>query len=104
MIRNNRSFSNKELIIDIITYIWYNIDVMVYNFYIDKKGYPRWKNSRLLVHRTVAAKKVGGKIFSGFVVHHIDGNKRNFRPSNLWSMSRGAHSRFHYQARKSFSF
>ncbi|MFZ2621073.1 MAG: HNH endonuclease signature motif containing protein [Minisyncoccia bacterium] len=64
-------------------------------FYIDKKGYPRWKISRTLVHRTVARNKVGGKIFAGMVVHHIDGNKRNFRKSNLWIMSRSAHSRLH---------
>lgn len=65
------------------------------SFYIDKKGYPRWKFNNKLVHRTVAANKVGGKIFSGMVVHHIDGNKRNFRKNNLWIMTRSAHSRLH---------
>ncbi len=69
------------------------------NKYIDKKGYPRWKNTGLLVHRTVAAAKVGGRIFKGFVVHHLDGNKRNFRKNNLWVMSRSAHSRLHARER-----
>jgi hypothetical protein len=68
---------------------------MLYKFYIDRKGYPRWKDSRKLVHRTVAANKVGGSIFSGMVVHHRDGNKRNFRKSNLQIMTRSAHSRLH---------
>jgi len=77
----------------------------MYDFYIDKKGYPRWKVNRRLVHRTVAANKVGGKIFSGMVVHHIDGNKRNFRKRNLWIMSRRAHARYHALNRKArFSF
>ncbi len=65
------------------------------SFYIDKKGYPRWKRDGRLVHRTVAANKVGGNIFPGMVVHHIDGNKMNFRKNNLWIMSRSAHSRLH---------
>ena len=74
-------------------------------FYIDKKGYPRWKNSKLLVHRTVAANKVGGRIFPKLVVHHIDGNKINFRKSNLWIMSRSAHSRLHaFQRSTALSF
>ncbi len=77
----------------------------MYKFYIDKRGYPRWKNSNILVHRTVAAKKVGGGIFSGMIVHHIDGNKRNFRKSNLWIMSRSAHASLHARQRVfGFSF
>ncbi len=68
----------------------------MYNFYIDKRGYPRFKNTGKLVHRIVAANKVGGRIFPGLIVHHIDGNKRNFRKSNLWIMSRSAHARIHF--------
>ena len=64
-------------------------------FYIDAKGYPRWKNNKKLVHRDVAKKMVGGYIFPKMVVHHIDGNKLNFRKNNLWIMSRSSHSRFH---------
>ena len=64
-------------------------------FYYDKKGYPRWRNSKRLVHRTVAANKVGGRIFKGMVVHHRDENKKNFRKSNLVIMTRSAHSKLH---------
>ncbi len=65
------------------------------SWYKDKNGYPRWSFNNKLVHRTVAANKVGGTIFPGYVVHHIDGNKMNFRKSNLWIMTRSAHSRLH---------
>lgn len=67
----------------------------MFRFFKDKKGYPRDKNSGELIHRKVAAKKVGGKIFPGMVVHHKDGNKSNFRKSNLQVMSRSSHSRLH---------
>ena len=70
------------------------------NFYIDKKGYPRWNDSNTLVHRTVASNKVGGKIFHGYVVHHIDGDKRNFRKHNLHIMSRSNHSKLHWLERR----
>lgn len=70
------------------------------NFYIDAKGYPRWKDSHKLVHRTVAVNKVGGTIFPGYVVHHIDGNKRNFRKNNLWVMSRSLHAKLHFLERQ----
>jgi len=69
-------------------------------FYYDKNGYPRWRNSKKLVHRTVASKKVGGRIFDGFVVHHLDGNKKNFRKRNLVIMSRSNHARLHARKRK----
>lgn len=72
-------------------------------FFIDKKGYPRWRNSNVLVHRTVAAKKVGGSIFSNCVVHHKDGNKRNFHSNNLVVMSRSRHAGLHSRARSFLS-
>ena len=73
------------------------------NIYKDTKGYPRWKDSRKLVHRTVAANMVGGRIFPGLIVHHIDGNKMNFRRSNLWIMSRSNHAKIHF-GHKNFSY
>lgn len=69
-------------------------------FYYDKNGYPRWRDSGKLVHRTVAASKVGGRIFKGLIVHHKDGNKKNFRKSNLVIMSRKNHSRLHSRSRR----
>lgn len=68
-------------------------------FYTDKKGYPRDRETGELIHRRVAANKVGGHIFSGFVVHHKDGNKGNFRRSNLQVMPRASHSRLHARNR-----
>ena len=70
------------------------------NFHIDKKGYPHWNDSNILVHRTVASNIVVGKIFSGCVVHYIDGNKRNFRKSNLFIMTRSNHSKLHWLERQ----
>ena len=64
------------------------------NKYVDKKGYPRWKDSNGLVHRTVS------KPSPGEVVHHIDGDKTNFRRENLENKSRSAHSKLHAEKRK----
>jgi hypothetical protein len=61
----------------------------------DKKGYPRWRDSGKLVHRTVASGMIGGTIGKGRVVHHRDGDKSNFRKSNLTVMSRRDHSLLH---------
>ena len=52
------------------------------------------------MHRDVARNKVGGSIGSGRVVHHIDGNKSNFRKSNLRVMSRSDHSSLHTKKRR----
>ena len=68
--------------------------------YKDRKGYPRFKGSNKLIHRAVASKKVGGKLFKDRVVHHKDGNKSNFRRGNLQVMSRKAHSRLHAKKRR----
>ena len=63
-------------------------------FYYDKKGYPRWRDSGLLVHRTVAKPK------GNQVVHHKDGNPKNFRKPNLKNMSRSVHSTLHAKKRR----
>jgi hypothetical protein len=67
-------------------------------FYYDEKGYPRWRDSGKLVHRTVAKPK------GDEVTHHKDGNPKNFRKSNLKNMSRSAHSRLHARKRTRKSF
>lgn len=68
--------------------------------YTDKKGYPRFKDNGKLVHKAVAEKKVGGKIFPDRVVHHLDGDKTNFSRDNLVVMSRSEHSKLHYHEKK----
>lgn len=51
--------------------------------YIDKKGYFRFKNSNILVHRWKMEKNIGRKLCYEEVVHHIDGNKLNNNIENL---------------------
>ncbi len=67
----------------------------MYNFYIDKKGYPRYIDSKKLVHRVVASNILGRPLTYNEVVHHKDKIKRNFRKNNLQVMFRRAHSRIH---------
>ena len=64
-------------------------------FHYDNKGYPRWNDSDKLVHKTVAPAGTGE------VVHHRDGDKGNFRRSNLQVMGRSDHSRLHARQRRS---
>jgi hypothetical protein len=65
-------------------------------FHYDDKGYPRWNDSDKLVHKTV--KHAG----PGQIVHHRDGDKGNFRRSNLQVMDRSEHSRYHAKKRSNW--
>lgn len=62
-------------------------------------GYQQFRDPRtgqwVLTHRRVAEKKVGGRIYSGYEVHHLDGDKNNNRPSNLRVVSKEQHRRIH---------
>ena len=69
-------------------------------FFIDKKGYPRNRRTKRLIHRSVAEKKIGRKLRDHEVVHHQDGNKRNFRRKNLSVMGRSFHSKLHNKMKK----
>ena len=51
--------------------------------YVTKKGYRRFKGSGTYVHRWVEERKLGRKLRSGEVVHHIDGNSLNNSPNSL---------------------
>ena len=51
--------------------------------YVTKKGYRRFKSSGTYVHRWIEERKLGRKLRSGEVVHHIDGNLLNNSPNNL---------------------
>ena len=72
--------------------------------YVGKKGYKKYSNSGKSVHRHVASRKLGGKIWKGYVVHHRDGNKLNNRRSNLQVMKRSSHSSLHAKKRKKRGF
>lgn len=51
--------------------------------YSDKKGYKRFSDSDIPVHRWAAERKLGRKLRAGEVVHHKDRNKINNAQSNL---------------------
>jgi hypothetical protein len=66
---------------------------------VNSNGYAQFKDPNTglwtLTHRRVAEKKVGGRIFPGYEVHHIDGDKTNNRPSNLKVLSKAEHRSIH---------
>lgn len=70
----------------------------------NKSGYATFKegNKRVLVHRRVAEKKLGGSIFDGYEVHHKNGIRTDNRPSNLTVMKRSSHRKLHAKKRSSW--
>ncbi len=66
---------------------------------VNRSGYQQFKDPSTgtwtLTHRRVAEKLVGGLIFPGREVHHIDGDKTNNRPSNLTIVSKAKHRLIH---------
>jgi len=61
--------------------------------YFDSKGYPRFKNSGIPVHRAVAENKIDRPLKSHEVVHHKDGDKSNYRMTNLAVLRKKFHRR-----------
>ena len=52
--------------------------------YLDKKaGYYRFNDSHIFVHEWMMEKKLKRKLKSGEIVHHINGNILDNRPTNL---------------------
>jgi PDZ domain-containing secreted protein len=51
--------------------------------YVTKKGYRRFKDSGIYVHRWVEEKKLGRKLKVGEIVHHINGNTLDNSSNNL---------------------
>ena len=75
----------------------------LYTIHIDKKGYERYGNNKL-VHRDIAYKNIykegysNGEFterFSEYDVHHIDGDKRNNSLDNLQIVTREEHKQIH---------
>ncbi len=66
---------------------------------VNGSGYSQFKDPNTgqwaLTHRRVAEKKVGGRIYPGREVHHIDGNKTNNRASKLVVVSKSEHRAIH---------
>ena len=63
--------------------------------YIDRKKRRRFKDSNKSFSRWKVEKKLGGKIFPGYEVHHIDGNSLNDDINNLTVISRKKHDDIH---------
>ena len=58
------------------------------------KTYPRLNNKH--IHRIVAEVKLGRRLQTGEIVHHIDGNKRNYNPENIQVLkNQREHARAH---------
>jgi hypothetical protein len=69
----------------------------------DRNGYKRYWDSNKSEHRTVAEKKLGRKLRPGEVVHHIDRDKTNNHPNNLWVFpNQKAHDNAHKEDFKRF--
>lgn len=65
----------------------------------ERKTYPRLNGRH--IHRTVAEMVLGRELLPGEVVHHIDGDKRNYSSSNLRIYSSQAeHLAYHLTLRK----
>jgi len=80
---------------------------MAYNksIRIDEKGYKRFSDSGKLVHRYIAGKMLGRKLWPGEVVHHKNRNKLDNRRSNLWVFkSQEEHYRIHKKDEKKYGF
>ncbi len=60
-----------------------------YFTYTDRSGNERF------THRRVMEKKLGGRLADGIVVHHLNEDKSDNRPTNLVAMRADIHARHH---------
>lgn len=56
-------------------------------------------NGMILEHRYVMEQKIGERIDKDMIVHHINGDRADNRPSNLQLMTKSEHHKFHAQER-----
>lgn len=70
---------------------------------IKRDGYirVRWQGKRVYLHRLVWELANGRPCPPDHVIHHIDGNKANNRPTNLSALLRADHIRAHDFYRRS---
>jgi hypothetical protein len=66
-----------------------------YKTYVDEKGYRRFKDSDLLLHRWLVQKYTGRRLRGFEVVHHKDWNKLNNSLDNLEIMPWWEHNKLH---------
>jgi len=66
---------------------------------VTRKGYHQFfdkkEESWEYTHRRVVEKKLGRRLGSDEVVHHINGDKSNNRPENLSALKGNVHQRIH---------
>ena len=77
-----------------------------FKFKRNKSGYKVFKDKdgkTHSVHKRVAEKKVGGKIYKDYEVHHKDGNKLNNRSSNLAVLKKSFHRKIHSKNKRYYN-
>jgi hypothetical protein len=73
------------------------------NYYKNSQGYLVNRNTGEPRHKEVAEKKLGHTLSEGSVVHHINRDKTDNRPSNLWVFkSQKDHFKVHLKDKKRF--
>lgn len=74
-------------------------------WYTDRKGYRRFSDSGIAVHRWSASRKLGRSLGRDEVVHHINRNRQDNNPRNLWVWgSQTKHDRVHKYDKKRTGF
>lgn len=73
--------------------------------FIDKDGYRRFSDSGKLVSRWVMEKEFDRPLRRREVVHHVNRDKRDNHPGNLWVFgSQRSHNNTHKKDRRRFGF